>query len=331
MISVRDVHKSYGSVNAVRGISIEMVPGQVVGLLGPNGAGKSTTIRMITGYLPPDSGRVLVGGSDTLTDSQEARRRIGYLPESAPLYPEMKAQDYLHYRARLFGMDRRARRRAVDGAIERCWLREMRARRIGTLSKGYRQRVGLAAALVHEPPVLVLDEPSNGLDPSQIRETRQMIRDLGKDRTLLISSHVLTEVEQIADRVVIVVSGRVRADGVPRDLVAARQGTSYVVQVRRGVGSEDEKTRVLWMSVPKVAETQVIESEGTTQGWTSWRLVPQRGAPDLREAIGRAVQAGGLGVRELRREVPSLERIYLELVEGDAPRVGESSAEARPI
>ncbi len=318
MISVREVHKSYGRVHAVRGISLEMVPGQVVGLLGPNGAGKSTTIRMITGFLPPDAGRVLVGGSDTLTDSQEARRRIGYLPESAPLYPEMKAQDYLHYRAKLFGLERSSRRRAVDSVIERCWLREMRARRIGTLSKGYRQRVGLAAALVHEPPVLILDEPSNGLDPSQVRETRQMIRDLGKDRTLLISSHILTEIEHIADRVVIVVGGCVRADGVPRDLVGASQGTSYVIQVRRGMGAEDEKARVAWMSIPKVAQAQVLEAEGGAQGWTTWRLTPQRGAPDLREAIGRAAVGGGFALRELRQEVPSLERIYLGLVEGSA-------------
>ncbi|VAX40445.1 Gliding motility-associated ABC transporter ATP-binding protein GldA, partial [hydrothermal vent metagenome] len=213
MILVREIRKSFGRVDAVRGISFAIEPGEVVGLLGPNGAGKSTTIRIITSYLSPDEGSVRIDGFDTHSDSLQARQRIGYLPESAPLYPEMSVKGYLDYRARLFCLDRRARQRAIGHAMDRCRIADVARRRVGHLSKGYRQRVGLASVLLHDPPVLILDEPSNGLDPSQIRETRSLVHELAENRTMIICSHILPEVERLATRLIVIAGGLVRADG----------------------------------------------------------------------------------------------------------------------
>lgn len=335
MISVRDVHKSYGRIYAVRGVSFDLPTGMVVGLLGPNGAGKSTTIKMITGFLPPDQGHVLVGQADTLDHSLAARRMIGYLPESAPLYTEMTPQDYLHYRGKLFGMARRQRKEAVDAALSHCWLQDVRARRIGTLSKGYRQRVGLAAALVHNPPVLVLDEPTNGLDPSQIREARNLIRELANERTLLISTHILSEIEQIADRVIILAGGVVRADGVPTELIEkARKVATYVMQARRVHSGDDERMLKLLKGLPHVGEVLPDEADRATQtrGWSLWIVKSKPGAPDLRESIADASFKAGFILKELRRETVSLEKVFLELVEG-APESGapdESQKELVP-
>jgi ABC-2 type transport system ATP-binding protein len=323
MISVRDVHKSYGRIYAVRGVSFDLPTGKVVGLLGPNGAGKSTTIKMITGYLPPDRGRVVVGKADTLDHSLAARQLIGYLPESAPLYTEMKPEDYLDFRGKLFGMPRQARRAAVEAALEHCWLKDVRSRRIATLSKGYRQRVGLAAALIHNPPVLILDEPTNGLDPSQIRETRRLIRELATNRTLLISTHILSEIEQMADRVIILAGGVVRADGAPSDLIEkARQVATYVMQARRVVSGDDDKMLKLLRGLPHVAEVLPDTSDRATQvrGWSLWIVRSKPGAPDLRELIGEAAFRAGVVIKELRREVVSLERVFLEVTEDQDPQ-----------
>jgi ABC-2 type transport system ATP-binding protein len=334
MIRVEAVHKSFGSIYAVRGVSFELQPGQVVGLLGPNGAGKTTTIRMITGYLPPDAGRVSVGGFDTLTQSLDARRLLGYLPESAPLYPEMKTEDYLDYRGRLFSLPRAHRRQAIDRVVERCWLKNVRSRRVGTLSKGYKQRVGLAAALLHEPKVLVLDEPTNGLDPTQIKETRQLIRELATQRTLLVSSHILSEVERLCDRVVIVSEGRVRGDGSPQSLVSsARQVSTYVVQCRRQKPGDDEKAFRIWSNLPFVADIQpdTGDRSGLTTGWSLWLLTAKPGAPDLRESIATAAHEAGIIVRELRLEVPSLEKVFLKLIDAaDAPAAAPPVAPPTP-
>jgi ABC-2 type transport system ATP-binding protein len=176
MIVVEAVHKTFGSVHAVRGVSFELVPGQIAGLLGPNGAGKTTTIRMVVGYCMPDRGRVLIGGFDTASSPAAARSKIGYMPESSPLYPEMRVVDYLSFRGKLFGLDRSTRRAAIAKVIDWCSLGTVAQRRVGVLSKGFKQRVCLAAALLHDPPVLVLDEPTNGLDPTQIQEVRSLVR-----------------------------------------------------------------------------------------------------------------------------------------------------------
>ncbi|MHC4429237.1 MAG: ABC transporter ATP-binding protein, partial [Planctomycetota bacterium] len=213
MIVAHRLTKSFGRFKAVDSVDFEIPSGAVAGFLGPNGAGKTTTIRMLCGVLRPTAGRAVVDGLDVRTERQEAQRRIGYLPEAVPLYGEMRVREYLEFRGRLFELTRSARRTGVEAAMSKVGLTEVARRPIGQLSRGYRQRVGLAAALVHDPPVLILDEPTVGLDPAQVREVRRLIKDLAGDRTVLLSSHILAEVELICDRIVMLAAGRVRAAG----------------------------------------------------------------------------------------------------------------------
>jgi ABC-2 type transport system ATP-binding protein len=213
MIHVENLTKYYGDYAAVRDVSFDVERGQVVGFLGPNGAGKSTTMRILTGYLNATSGSASVDGKDVFWNPIEARRRIGYLPESCPLYTEMRVEEYLRFRGGLKGLNRRETNTRLGYVLDRCWLRDVRRQLIGTLSKGYRQRVGLADALIANPPVLVLDEPTVGLDPSQIRETRKLIKELGNEHTVLLSTHVLPEVEVSCDHVILIYQGKVAAKG----------------------------------------------------------------------------------------------------------------------
>lgn len=321
MLLVDHVQKSFGALRAVRGVSFEIPRGQVVGLLGPNGAGKTTTIRMITGFTPPDEGRVLIDGDDITLAPARARRKIGYLPESAPLYGEMTVRDYLLFRSKLYGMARSDRRAAIERAMERCWLSDVAGRRVGQLSKGFKQRVGLAGALLHGPDVLVLDEPTNGLDPTQVSETRTLIRELGAQRTLLISSHVLTEIERLCDRVIVLAGGTLRADGSPASLIdAAGFVARYTVEaeVPRAGGAAAIVTalrRVAGVLAVDVKEPGIPEASG--RSWAVFTLTPEAGAMDLREAIAEATRGLGVLVRVLERERPSLERMFMELVERD--------------
>jgi len=209
MIEVRNLTKAYGSFVAVNGISFKAEQGQILGFLGPNGAGKTTTMRIITGYMPATSGTVLINGLDIFTNSLEARRLIGYLPENPPLYSDMRVEGYLRFVAKLRGVKRSAVEPALDHVLQVCGLADMAHRICGQLSKGYRQRVGLAQALIHDPPVLVLDEPTIGLDPRQIHEIRELIRGLSGQRTIVLSTHILPEVSQICDKVVIINDGRI--------------------------------------------------------------------------------------------------------------------------
>src|SRR5688500_16097878 len=218
MIEAQSLVRRYGDFTAVDGISFSVGEGEIVGMLGPNGAGKTTTIRMITGFLPPTSGTVTVAGKDLFESPREARRDIGYLPENVALYNEMRVEEYLAYRARLEGVPRGATREAIGSAIERCLLADVRRQIIGTLSKGYRQRVGLATAILHRPRVLVLDEPTVGLDPKQIIAIRELIRELGREQTLMHSTLVLPEVELLCRRVMIIARGRIVAQGTPESL-----------------------------------------------------------------------------------------------------------------
>ena len=213
MIVVENLVKYYGNYPAVRGVSFEVPKGRVVGFLGPNGAGKSTTMRILAGFLTASGGRASVAGHDVFSDPIRARRQIGYMPENCPLYPEMRVIEYLRFRAGLKGLGWRARRKRIDFVLERCWLKDVRRQLVGTLSKGYRQRVGLADALLADPPVLILDEPTAGLDPTQIRETRKLIRELGTEHTMLLSTHILSEVEMVADTVIIIYQGNVVENG----------------------------------------------------------------------------------------------------------------------
>jgi ABC-2 type transport system ATP-binding protein len=234
VIEARAVSKRYGDRLAVDAISFEVARGEVVGFLGPNGAGKTTTMRMLTGFLPPTDGTTVIDGHDMLTDPLRARRSVGYLPESPPLYPEMDVEGYLRFVAAIKGVPRAQRKAAVDRTLERCGLTDVRRRVIGALSKGYRQRVGLGQAIVHDPPVLILDEPTVGLDPVQIREIRTLIANLahpeagGVQHTVILSTHILSEVEAICQRVILIHRGRKRLDAPISQLVGAGGGLESV-------------------------------------------------------------------------------------------------------
>lgn len=311
MIRLERVHKHFGAVHAVRGIDLEIARGQVAGILGPNGAGKTTTIRMITGAIPPSSGRVLVGGLDSVAQTIEVRRRIGYLPESAPLYREMRVIDYLAYRSRLYAVPSKSRRAAIDRSIDRCRLADVRRRRIGQLSKGYRQRVGLASVLLHDPPLLILDEPTNGLDPAQIAEMRALIRELSGERTMLIVSHILPEVERVCDRILLFARGSVQADGSPRDLVRDLPGAGrYTLEARPARDSALPVDRAL----ERVTGAESVEVHPLENGWVRADVAFATDAGDRREDLARACAESGLLVRELRPQTRSLEDVYLRLV-----------------
>ena len=209
MIEVENLCKFFGPIMAIDRVSFQVGQGEVVGFLGLNGAGKTTTMRILTSYLPATSGVARVAGHDVMLESTQVRQSIGYLPESVPLYPEMRVDEYITYRAKLKGMPRAERKKRVDYCLERCRLVTVRRRLLGTLSKGYRQRVGLADAMIHNPPILILDEPTSGLDPQQIRETLALLKELGQSHTILLSTHILSEVEAICERVIIIAGGRV--------------------------------------------------------------------------------------------------------------------------
>lgn len=228
MIEAQNLTRRYGDFTAVQGISFTVNEGEIVGMLGPNGAGKTTTLRMITGFLPPTGGELTVGGKDLFTEPVAVRREVGYLPENVALYPEMRVSEYLWYRAMLEGMSRVEARTRIPEVVRSCILDEVENQIIGTLSKGFRQRVGLAAAILHDPQVLVLDEPTVGLDPKQIIAIRGLIRELGKEQTLLISSHILPEVELLCNRVIIIDRGRIVAEGTPQSLRDSWLGNTLV-------------------------------------------------------------------------------------------------------
>lgn len=327
MIEIRHLTKTYGAFRAVDDVSLTIPAGQVVGLLGHNGAGKTTTLRIITGYMPPSRGSVTVNGHDSVTASDAIRSSLGYLPEANPLYNEMRVVEYLRFRARLFGIrGSRSRREAAERAMNRCHLGEMRQRLIGRLSKGYRQRVGLAAALLHDPPVLILDEPTSGLDPVQIRETRRLIRDLAGDRTMILSSHILPEIEQTCDRIIIMHRGRIRADGAVDEIRnQAGDGRTYVVEMQ---GGEDLGLSRQWSSI---AGMRTVSMSVLAGGWMRYELQSDSGADDLREAIARLASASGRLCRELRREAPSLEQLFVRLTAGAAGDSDEPSTEASAL
>jgi len=307
MITAQRLTKKFGIFLAVDSVDFEIGKGQVVGFLGPNGAGKTTTIRMICGYLRPSEGRVLVDGHDMAVEPRRGQRQIGYLPESAPLYTEMRVEEYLAFRAKLFGVPRRTRARAIGEAVGRCSLGEVRKRPISQLSKGYRQRVGLAAALVHQPPILILDEPTSGLDPTQIRELRGLIRELAGNHTILLSTHNLAEVELTCDQVIIFARGQVRAAGTIDQLRTEAAGESRYIVECDATGAP----KVL-KALPGVGSVESLGGEGT---WQRFTVTAHNGSQDLREAIAKAIAQTGGSVRELHREAPSLERLFMRILE----------------
>ena len=310
MIDVRDLTKRYARHEAVRGITFEVGRGEIVGFLGPNGAGKTTTLRMLTGYLPPTSGSASVAGYDIFRQSIEARRRTGYMPENVPLYGEMRVREYLAYRAHLKGLAGSEARRRVGEVIETCGLDPMRKRMIKTLSKGYRQRVGLADALVHQPDLLILDEPTNGLDPNQIRQIRELVRRLGENHTVLISTHILHEVEMVCDRVIIIDGGRIKAADTPANLIRDMRAAG---RIQAEIQADTEP---LANAIHRMEHVKKVVPEELGDGWVRLTVWVDSGT-DTRERISALCSQFGWPLRSLFRHQATLEDVFVELTRRD--------------
>jgi len=325
MITAHGLTKRFGRFTAVDSIDLDVREGRVVGFLGPNGAGKSTTLRMIAGYLPATAGEITVAGFDVRRQSRQARASIGYLPESTPLYPEMRVIEYLTFRAGLFNIPRRERASAIDMVIRRCWLNQVRRKPIGHLSKGYRQRVGLAAALLHRPPVLLLDEPTSGLDPTQIREMRRLVRELAEHHTVLLSTHILSEVEVTCDDVIIIAGGQIRAEGTLESVRAeAAKRSEYILETNALDAAQ---------ALTALRGVRDVREKPMTDGWRQIRISTAHGAGDLREEIARRITSQGGVIRELTRHTPSLEAVFLEVTGGgsaDDSGRGGADGDAEP-
>ncbi len=307
MIEVRELVKRYGGRLAVDGLSFTVESGQVYGFLGPNGAGKSTTMNMMTGYLGPTAGEVLVDGHSVADEPEEAKRRIGYLPEQPPLYTEMTVDEYLEFAAALKKVPRADRARQVDRAVERTRLGEVRRRLIRNLSKGYRQRVGIAQALLGDPEIIILDEPTVGLDPKQIIEIRALIRALAAEHTVILSSHILAEVQAVCGQILIIHRGRMVASGAPAELERRLAGSQALDVVVKG---EEAAGRALLSALPGVRSVESVpDAEPGTAGF---RVEPRAGE-DLREAVFRACAAAELPLLGLRSGGLTLEEIFLKL------------------
>jgi ABC-2 type transport system ATP-binding protein len=306
MIEVRNLTKRYAGRTALADISFSVARGEIVGLLGPNGAGKSTTMRILSGFMPATSGTARVAGHDVFHDSKEVRRRIGYMPENNPLHNEMRVREYLKFRARLIGLSRAESRERIDTVLEQCSLTDVSKRIIGQLSKGYRQRVGLADAIIHEPDLIILDEPTIGLDPHQIRLVRQLIKSLAGAHTVLISSHILPEVEMTCSRVMIMLDGHILASDTPANLQQLMAGKGQIIAE---IAAPVADLKIEWAQMAEVEHFDVSPAEGEFQRCA---LTPRDGC-DLRPQIFALVQERGWRLRELTRSRHSLEDIYVQV------------------
>jgi gliding motility-associated transport system ATP-binding protein len=308
VINVSQLTKVYGTTLAVDKVSFEVPKGQIVGFLGPNGAGKSTTLRMLTCYLPPTSGGATINGFDIFHQSEKVRENLGYLPENVPLYTEMRVEEYLDFRGRLRKMSRDDRRKRIDYVLEHCWLTDVRRKVIGHLSKGYRQRVGLADALLHNPPVLILDEPTVGLDPSQIRESRKLIKSLGGEHTVMLSTHILPEVEAVCDRAIVIAGGRIVAQGSPDELRASRRMQARVLVECKGPAKEIETALG---RVSGVGQVEILNGVGDGKFITA--AIRPKESYDVREEVARTVIQHGWPLREIRLEHATLEEFFVQV------------------
>ena len=326
MIEVQHLSKRYGRVTAVDDVSFRVERGEILGFLGPNGAGKTTTMRILTGYMPATQGKAIVAGFDVFDQPVEAKRRTGYLPETPPLYPDMSVREYLEFVAKIKGVPPNERSARVKSVMERTRIADMAARQCGKLSKGYKQRVGLAQALIHNPDVLILDEPTAGLDPKQIIETRQLIKQLAGDHTIILSTHILPEVSQTCQRVVIINKGRVVAVDTPKNLEARLQGSETMfVQVDLD-GADPMSVSGALGRVAGV--TRVVESD-RRERVVGFEIESESGR-DVRRELARAVVSNGWGLLELRPMRMSLEEIFLSLTTDEAaaaaaPAEGETA------
>jgi len=324
MIEVQHLTKRYGPFTAVDDVSFRVEKGEILGFLGPNGAGKTSTMRVITGYMPPSDGKVVVAGHDVFTDPIAAKKRTGYLPETPPLYPDMTVREYLNFVARIkvSTLGKAERTARVDQVMKKTHVDDMANRQCGKLSKGYKQRVGLAQALIHEPEVLVLDEPTAGLDPKQISETRELIRGLAGDHTIILSTHILPEVAQTCSRVVIINKGKVVAVDSPENLTHQLKG-SATLYVQVG-GNQDAAG--LLSGIPGVSRVTPADQHDTFMGYE----IEAEANRDIRTDVARAVVNGGFGLLELRPMRITLEEIFLQLTTEDAPDLAADQASSRP-
>jgi len=300
MIQVKDLYKTYDHIEALKGVSFAVEPGEIVGLLGPNGAGKSTTIKILTGYLHPDAGSVEIDGLDVLTHPQAVQSRIGYLSENTPLYPNLSVQAYLKLMADMRAIPTHAQPALLSEAIYATGLVEHRARPIAQLSKGLRQRVGLAQAILHKPKLLILDEPTVGLDPTQIVEIRHLIKRLAQHSTILFSSHILSEVEAVCDRVVIVINGEIKADAHLNELASSTDAVLVMQEDRPDIAEK----------LGKLAAVSGVETFHTPEGYAAYRV---RTDEDMMARLFALARAEEWAVRELRRDVLTLEAVFNKL------------------
>ncbi|MSQ96793.1 MAG: ATP-binding cassette domain-containing protein [Gemmataceae bacterium] len=313
MIHVSQLTKYYGDYPAVQEVSFDVAAGQVVGFLGPNGAGKSTTMRILAGFITATSGTATIAGHDVFWDSVEVRRKIGYMPESCPLYKEMRVNEYLHFRAGIKGIYGSQRRQRIGYVLDRCWLSDVDRQIIGTLSKGYRQRVGLADALLANPPVLILDEPTAGLDPAQIRSTRGLIRELGQQHTILLSTHILSEVEAACDSVIIIHRGRVAVSCSLDDLKARAGARAQLVVVVGGTGDAN-----IFRTLPGVLDVR-IRSHAAAE--TQELRITADDMNSLAPLVSQFATDNEWRLLEMRVERPTLEDLFVQITKKEAAAV----------
>jgi len=304
MIEVRNLTKRYADLIAVDSISFSVNKGDIVGLLGPNGAGKTTTMRILTCFMPATAGEVRVAGYDVFSQSLEVRRHIGYMPENVPLYPEMRVTEYLQYRGRLKGIRGQALHTRIAQVVESCQLGAVRNRIIEQLSKGNRQRVGLAEALISDPDLLILDEPTIGLDPNQVRKVRELIYEIGKDRTVIVSTHILSEVEMVCERVIIMHEGRIAAEDSMKNLRSdARK--QYICEIK----ASPHDIQKAFSQIKPVTNVATSEQEG----WTRATVLSSDEKTDLSVELFKTVRDKGWMMRLLQNRIPSLEEIFVEI------------------
>ncbi len=310
MIEAQRLTKTFGNRRAVDDLSFSVNEGDVVGFLGPNGAGKTTTIRMLTGYLPPTRGTATIAGFDVIKESRKARSTIGYMPESVPLYDDLRVSEYLKFRGRIKGLKGTKLRERTTDVLERCGLTDVRRKLICELSKGYRQRVGLADTLIHEPKLLILDEPTNGLDPNQIRSIRALIKELAKERTVMISTHILSEVEMTCNKVIIIDNGKIKAEDTPNNLVNTLRSTgSVLLEIQSDIINASQKLQEL-------KHVKKVRSLGKRDTWNEYEIVVDAGT-DARERIAHLCRSENWSLRSLHRRDASLEDVFVELTRKD--------------
>lgn len=313
-IELRNLHKSYGAHVALRGVSFTVNEGEVVGFLGPNGAGKSTAMKILTGFLAPSDGQAFVHGTDVLADPIAAQKQLGYLPENAPVYADMRVREYLEYVARIRGLGAAEKTRAIDRVSEQCAITDRLQQSVSALSKGYRQRVGLAQAMLHNPRVLILDEPTTGLDPNQIVEIRNLIREIGRKKTVILSTHILSEVQMSCDRVIIINKGSLVADGAVSDVITHTQG-GQLVRLTYAAGTVDHNAQAIAAMLESIdgVERVTPQQESSTEHHAFEVLTRH----DVRQAFFQLAVDQGLILLELAREKTHIEEIFRRLTAQD--------------